>query len=451
MHKFNLTLVIISLGLISFLGITIETALNITFPILTNEFHLPIGIIQWLTSGYMLVSTIIIPFGAFLQKKFTNVFLFNFGTSCFFIGSIIASFSPSFSSLLIGRLIQGFSNGIVLPLMFSIILHKAPKEKLGTLMGLGSLTLAFAPAVGPIYGGLIAKNFGWRMMFTIILPIILISLIIGNLSLPKEKKKSNISFDILGGLLLIAFLSLSLVEINFLATKISLFLKIIILLLILLIGILFYKYESNCNNIILNLGLFKNPSFVLLLSAFFLLQLSSLSMSYLIPYSLQMIFKINVQLAGLMIAPAAFINGFSNFFGGKLYDKYNHYLAILTGSLIIIVTFLFLSLVNPYPLSLIIAYSIFMIGLGISYSNIMTLSLSKLPKNLINDGNAIFMTSQSYSAAMGITISASLMSFCQNNHANIINTSNGLHANVLYLFVVSLIILILLLKEKYKI
>ena len=450
MHKFNLTLVIISLGLISFLGITIETALNITFPILTNEFHLPIGIIQWLTSGYMLVSTIIIPFGAFLQKKFTNVFLFNFGTSCFFIGSIIASFSPSFSSLLIGRLIQGFSNGIVLPLMFSIILHKAPKEKLGTLMGLGSLTLAFAPAVGPIYGGLIAKNFGWRMMFTIILPIILISLIIGNLSLPKEKKKSNISFDILGGLLLIAFLSLSLVEINFLATKISLFLKIIILLLILLIGILFYKYESNCNNIILNLGLFKNPSFVLLLSAFFLLQLSSLSMSYLIPYSLQMIFKINVQLAGLMIAPAAFINGFSNFFGGKLYDKYNHYLAILTGSLIIIVTFLFLSLVNPYPLSLIIAYSIFMIGLGISYSNIMTLSLSKLPKNLINDGNAIFMTSQSYSAAMGITISASLMSFCQNNHANIINTSNGLHANVLYLFVVSLIILILLLKEKYK-
>ena len=61
---------IIAVGVLSFLGIVIETALNIAFPQLMKQFVVSAKTVQWLTTGYMLVSTIIIPFGSFLRKRY---------------------------------------------------------------------------------------------------------------------------------------------------------------------------------------------------------------------------------------------------------------------------------------------------------------------------------------------------------------------------------------------
>lgn len=121
-----------------------------------EQFNVSSGVVQWLTSGYMSVSTIIIPFGAFFRKRFKVITLFRAGPYSFFIGTIIVILSNNFLLLLLGRLIQGIANGLVLPLMFSVIINQAPRKHLGTFMGLGSLVLAFAPAVGPIYGGLVS-------------------------------------------------------------------------------------------------------------------------------------------------------------------------------------------------------------------------------------------------------------------------------------------------------
>jgi len=73
---------ILAVGILSFLGIVIETALNIAFPQLMIDFNMSARTIQWLTTGYMLVSTIIIPFGSYLQKRFKTISLFRMAVSC---------------------------------------------------------------------------------------------------------------------------------------------------------------------------------------------------------------------------------------------------------------------------------------------------------------------------------------------------------------------------------
>lgn len=430
---------IISIGLLSFLGIVVETALNITFPQLTKYFSIPINQVQWLTTGYMLVSTSLIPLGSFFLKRFRVVTLFRVSCLSFLVGTLIASFSNSFNLVLLGRLCQGIADGIALPLMFAVILHQVPKKKVGTFMGIGSLVIALAPAVGPIYGGIIQDTLNWHFLFIILIPMIIVTWLLGELSIEQSSPIHYVPFDVRGGICLTIFLSTALMFIvNLTANSSSLKLNLILLGTVFFSGLLFLLNEKNKSHKLLELALFKNKRFLQLLSAFFLLQFSSLSMSYLIPNVLQILFDQSPGLVGFLVAPAAVIDAVLSVVAGIIYDKTTPSLPIISGCTIIGLTFLGANLFTPSIGGLVLIYMLFMVGLSFSYSNIMTYSLSKLPAGLVNDGNSIYMTVQAYSGAVGIAISSSVVSLLQKQQGSIISgTKLGLSINFLILFFVA--------------
>lgn len=430
---------IISIGLLSFLGIVVETALNITFPHLTKYFSIPINQVQWLTTGYMLVSTSLIPLGSFFLKRFRVVTLFRVSCLSFLVGTLIASFSNSFNLVLLGRLCQGIADGIALPLMFAVILHQVPKKKVGTFMGIGSLVIALAPAVGPIYGGIIQDTLNWHFLFIILIPMIIVTWLLGELSIEQSSPIHYVPFDVRGGICLTIFLSTALMFIvNLTANSSSLKFNLILLGTVFFSGLLFLLNEKNKSHKLLELALFKNKRFLQLLSAFFLLQFSSLSMSYLIPNVLQILFDQSPGLVGFLVAPAAVIDAVLSVVAGIIYDKTTPSLPIISGCTIIGLTFLGANLFTPSIGGLVLIYMLFMVGLSFSYSNIMTYSLSKLPAGLVNDGNSIYMTVQAYSGAVGIAISSSVVSLLQKQQGSIISgTKLGLSINFLILFFVA--------------
>lgn len=430
---------IISIGLLSFLGIVVETALNITFPQLTKYFSIPINQVQWLTTGYMLVSTSLIPLGSFFLKRFRVVTLFRVSCLSFLVGTLIASFSNSFNLVLLGRLCQGIADGIALPLMFAVILHQVPKKKVGTFMGIGSLVIALAPAVGPIYGGIIQDTLNWHFLFIILIPMIIVTWLLGELSIEQSSPIHYVPFDVRGGICLTIFLSTALMFfVNLTANSSSLKFNLILLGTVFFSGLLFLLNEKNKSHKLLELALFKNKRFLQLLSAFFLLQFSSLSMSYLIPNVLQILFDQSPGLVGFLVAPAAVIDAVLSVVAGIIYDKTTPSLPIISGCTIIGLTFLGANLFTPSIGGLVLIYMLFMVGLSFSYSNIMTYSLSKLPAGLVNDGNSIYMTVQAYSGAVGIAISSSVVSLLQKQQGSIISgTKLGLSINFLILFFVA--------------
>ncbi len=430
---------IISIGLLSFLGIVVETALNITFPQLTKYFSIPINQVQWLTTGYMLVSTSLIPLGSFFLKRFRVVTLFRVSCLSFLVGTLIASFSNSFNLVLLGRLCQGIADGIALPLIFAVILHQVPKKKVGTFMGIGSLVIALAPAVGPIYGGIIQDTLNWHFLFIILIPMIIVTWLLGELSIEQSSPIHYVPFDVRGGICLTIFLSTALMFIvNLTANSSSLKFNLILLGTVFFSGLLFLLNEKNKGHKLLELALFKNKRFLQLLSAFFLLQFSSLSMSYLIPNVLQILFDQSPGLVGFLVAPAAVIDAVLSVVAGIIYDKTTPSLPIISGCTIIGLTFLGANLFTPSIGGLVLIYMLFMVGLSFSYSNIMTYSLSKLPAGLVNDGNSIYMTVQAYSGAVGIAISSSVVSLLQKQQGSIISgTKLGLSINFLILFFVA--------------
>ncbi len=150
---------VIATGMMSFAGVLIETAMNVTFPTLINQFQLTTAQVQWVTTIYLLMISIIVPLSTYLTQNFSIRSLFLLSNLLFLAGIIVDFFSPTFLILLLGRLLQGAATGIALPLMFHIILTFAPMNRRGAMMGVGTLTTAIAPAIGPTYGGIMTSTF----------------------------------------------------------------------------------------------------------------------------------------------------------------------------------------------------------------------------------------------------------------------------------------------------
>lgn len=153
---------IIATGMLSFAGVLIETAMNVTFPTLINEFGITTGQVQWVTTIYLLVISIFVPFSNYLLKTMSTRKLFVIANLLFTAGLLIDFLAMNFPILLVGRFLQGMSTGIALPLMFYIILTFSSPEKRGTMMGIGTMTTSIAPALGPTYGGILTAHLSWH-------------------------------------------------------------------------------------------------------------------------------------------------------------------------------------------------------------------------------------------------------------------------------------------------
>ena len=173
---------ILAAGILSFTGVVIETAMNVTFPSLMKEFSVSTALVQWITTGYLLVLAVVIPLSGYLKERFLMKRLFLTASGLFILGTLLGAWSPDFLLLLLGRILQGAGTGIALPLMFNIIMDQAPLNRLGFMVGAAMLVCALAPAVGPSIGGYIVSLWGWRMIFWAVLPLLLLSFVLGGLS-----------------------------------------------------------------------------------------------------------------------------------------------------------------------------------------------------------------------------------------------------------------------------
>ena len=194
--KIHLLLAVLATGMMSFAGVLIETAMNVTFPTLISEFGITTGQVQWVTTIYLLIIAIIVPFSTYLLKNFQIRTLFLASNLLFIAGLLIDFWSPSFLVLLAGRLLQGISTGIALPLMFHIILTYTPIEKRGAMIGIGNLTTSIAPAIGPTYGGVLTSALSWHYIFLFLVPVLLLSLILGLYAIPAMAIKKGGKLDL---------------------------------------------------------------------------------------------------------------------------------------------------------------------------------------------------------------------------------------------------------------
>ena len=434
----KLILSIIATGLTSFCGIVVETSMNVTFPTLMSEFGIGTSTVQWITTGYLLVLALVIPTSSYLNKRFPLKNLFITASILFIAGTLLCAWSPAFFVLLLGRLIQGAGTGIALPLMYNIVLQQVPEKNVGMMMGVATMITSIGPAIGPTVGGLVVTYMGWRMIFVILLPLLVFALIAGIFCIRQSSELSKPSFDGLGYLIIIVCFA-ALVIGSSLAGDYGWASPLVIGLLVLCVvmAIVFYFYARNREHALLNVSVFKYKDFNLCLIAYVIFMFTCLSMSFIIPNYTQLVNGNTALQAGLAMGPGCLLMAVIGPFGGKIYDKVGGKLPLRLG-----VTFLLIAqiLFNVFVrqaniLTFILIYLVFAVGVGLSSSNCMTHGLKQIPASMTADGNAIYNTMNQLFAAIGTSITSSIIALAQAKTGETVQgTINGAaHAYIMLL------------------
>lgn len=412
----SLILAILATGLMSFSGVVVETATNITFPTLMKEFSVSTSTVQWMTTGYLLVASIMMPLSAYLKHTFTSKKLFITAALLFIIGLVVDATAPIFPLLILGRVIQGIGAGIALPLMFNIILEQAPASKIGLLMGIGTLITAIAPAIGPTFGGLVVSSLGWRSIFLLLLPVVIFALIIGAISIKQMTAPTHTKLN-LGGLILIAIAFIGLI---FAFTNLSAIqtapLNFVIPLIIGIIGLIGFVFQSkHSENPLIDIDVLKNKKYAAHLSAFFLVQIGALGMSFILPNYIQLVDHKTALVAGLIVLPGALLGAVFAPLGGSILDKFGARKPIMIGIVIQIFAMLLYAIFGRSLTSTLILafYLLFMLGMGLVMGNTMTNGLKQLPTDKNADGNGWFNTVQQFAGAVGTSIASTIVALSQ--------------------------------------
>ena len=451
----KLILSVVAAGLMSFCGMIVETSMNVTFPTLMSQFGIGTSTVQWITTGYLLVLSIVLPTSSYLNRRFKLKTLFIVAASLFIAGLLLCAWSPVFEVLLIGRLIQGAGTGIAMPLMFNIVLQQVPYDKTGMMIGVASVLTTVGSAIGPTIGGLVVTYMGWRMIFVILLPVLLFALITGAVCIRQSSALSKPSFDIKGYLIIVVCFA-SLVVGSSAAGSLGWNNRMVICLIALCAAaaVVYYFYAlRKGEGAVLNVSVFGYRIYMLSLIVYALFMFICLSMSFIIPNYIQLVNGRSALSAGLAMLPGCLIMSCISPFSGKLYDKLGGKIPfLLGGTLAIIAQVLFnLYIRRADMLIFILIYLIFAFGNGLCFSNAMTHGLKQIPEKLYADGNAIYNTFQQLFAAIGTSITTSLVNLAQNQTGETvqgtINGSANAYHMLLVLTIVNMILLLIIIRD----
>ncbi|CAK1243592.1 MFS family (AraJ) [Fructobacillus tropaeoli] len=437
MEKQNFTLknklAIISAALLAAGGVMIETALNVTFPVLTGVFHTSLNNVQWVTTAYLLAVTVTMTISSYLTKRFGNKKIWLGANIIFIFGTLLAGFASSFSLLLVGRILEGLSAGLALPLMFNLILLLVPAKKIGIWMGIGSMVVSLAPSFGPTYGGALVDSLGWRAIFFTLLVIPFMSILIGLATMPfKTGKKEKMSFDFIAFFLLSFALVAGILTINQLESG-SVNYSLLVLTVISLF--FFIKVALNSKKTFLNVKLFKIPSFTLLLIPVVIYMFANLGLGLLLPNYLQSATHTSSLLAGFSLLPGTLIGAVLTPLFGSLYDRIGSAKLLFVGNTIFALSLLTMSLwaKNLTFITIVITYVLFTVGRTMAFSTGMTASLVDISPEEQSDGTAIIQAAQMFMGAAGTTVAALFGSGAS-------GIGSGMQEFLLLLFVISILI-----------
>ncbi|MBB6675479.1 DHA2 family efflux MFS transporter permease subunit [Cohnella nanjingensis] len=397
----------------AFVAILSQTLLNVALPKMMEDLNIGPNTIQWLSTGYMLVNGVVIPVTAFLIARFSTRQLYMVAMGLFTIGTIVAAVAPGFELVLTGRLIQAVGAGIMMPLMSVVFLTIFPIEQRGKAMGMMGLAMIFAPAVGPTLSGWIVEHQSWRVLFYIILPIAVFSLIYGAFAMKNVTRNSKPKLDTLGvvfstlgfGGLLYGFSDAG--NDGWGSTRVIVSLVVGAVALI-----LFVWRELVIKSPILEMRVFKYGMYSLTTVINVVVTMAMFSAMILMPIYLQTIRGFTPLEAGLLLLPGAILMGIMSPITGMIFDKVGARWLAVVGLLITAFTTFELSrlaLDSSYG-HVIFLYTLRMFGMSMLMMPIQTAGMNQLPQTLNSHGSAMSQTLRNVAGALGTALLVTIMS-----------------------------------------
>ena len=435
----------------SFVMILNETIMSVALPRLMTDLSITATTAQWLTTGFMLTMAVVIPTTGFLFQRFTLRQVFVASMSLFTVGTLFAATAPGFELLLTGRIVQASGTALMLPLLMNTVLNLVPAHRRGRMMGVISIVIAVAPAIGPTISGIILQALDWRWMFWLVLPIALVAFAVGFRLVKNVTPTSKPSFDAASVVLsALAFgglvYGLSSIGHSAEGSSVPVWIPLVVGAVALAVFAQRQIARQDSDRALLNLRPFSTPTFSIGLGMLTISMMALFGALILLPLYLQNIRGLDTLTTGLLLLPGGLAMGVLAPFVGRVFDRVGPRPLVIPGSIVVSLALWLMTLLDAdSALPMVVAiHCILMIGLATIMTPLMTSSLGSLPPQYYSHGSAIFSTIQQLAGAAGTALFVTVMSTTATSRiasgvGDVAANQDGIHTAFLCGGVVSLI------------
>ncbi len=209
--KYSPWLVLMVLCLGFFMILLDTTIVNVAIPALSDGLNAHLSDILWILNAYVLTYAVLLITAGRLGDLYGPKLLFLVGLAVFTVASAACGFAQNPTQLIVFRIIQGVGGALLTPQTLSVITMIFPAEKRGAAFGLWGAVAGVATLAGPVLGGWLVTDYGWRWIFFVNLPIGIIAMVLAAILMPNLKLNRRHKLDLPGvalstaGLFLICF------------------------------------------------------------------------------------------------------------------------------------------------------------------------------------------------------------------------------------------------------
>ncbi|NSB13972.1 MFS transporter [Clostridium beijerinckii] len=414
MNKKQKVLAFISLAIACFLTVLDSTIVNVSLPSMADYFNTDITGISWVSTAYL------IPFSALLINfsKIADIFgrkkLFIIGLIVFGISSILCGLSTSLSMIIIFRIMQGIGAAILAPLAIPLGIELFGKDAMSKLAIVIGMTISIAAASGPVVGGILNEAFGFKAIFYVNVPFIIVSLIFGAQCLTECYDRTiEKRIDFIGSILL----AYGIGALTFFLVKGSTYgwgsTKIVTLIITSAISIIaFLIYELRSKNPMIEFKLFKIRSFTSSIIIVGVIFFAYMPISYLMNFYLENQLGYSVLKSGLILGIVSGVSFLTSPIFGIISKKYGARVISLLAIIFVSLGDLMFVFMNSSNNMKIIYGSFIVVGLGVaSTSPLYKSAFDEVSKDKNGMASGILNSFRQLTACLAIALVSTLSSY----------------------------------------
>ena len=392
-----------------------STIVNVAIPDMSHYFMLGQERAQWVTSGFMVATTVSMLTTPWLLSRYGYRATYVGAMVLLLAGGIAGGLSGHFGLVLAARVAEGLAAGVVQPIPAVIILYAFKPHEQGRASGIFGMGLVLAPAIGPSVGGLLVDWFGWRSIFFMVVPFCLASIALAYKFVPTTAP-GGVPADRRGepldwrGLMLGTLGTLCLLN-GLVAMHSGPYAQAALLMSgAILFFVLFLWWQRRVSRRglqpLMDLRVFSYRQFAMGSVVAFIYGTALFGSTYLLPVFMQLGLQLSASHVGTIMLPSGIVLAMTIPLVGRLADRVPTHWLVSTGLALLGASFALMMLVGlQSALWMLVLFAVLgRIGLGFILPSLNLGAMRPLDKTLISQGSSVIGFVRMLGGAAGVSL-----------------------------------------------
>ena len=405
------TLLAVAFGL--FMIMLDNTVVNVSLPSIERDLHIGISELEWVVNAYALTFGVLLLTGGKLADLLGRRRIFVIGLVIFTASSLFCGISNSAGLLIGARTVQGVGAALMNPATLSIITATFPPRQRGLAIGIWAGVSAMALAIGPLIGGLLTQHASWSWVFFINVPIGILGIAAAFVFIDESRDTSHEQrLDPLGllssGIALFA-LTYALIEANTYGWGSTRILGLFVIAALFFVA--FVLLEQHQRIPMLDLSLFKNPTFAAANAVMLLVGLAMFGVFFFISLYVQGVLHYSPTQAGATFLPMTVLIILVAPQAGRLSDKFGPRWLITVGQALLAVSLLLFSRLEAHSNFYDLLPALFLGGLGmaLSMAPLTSAAMGSIPTDKAGVGSAVINSMRQVGGSVGLAVMGAII------------------------------------------